>query len=38
MGITVNNNEINDYHLLSTDYMPDTLRFSTGSEVGIFFF
>lgn len=31
MGITVHNSEINNYHLLSTDYKPDTLRFSIGS-------
>lgn len=38
MGITVNNNEINDCHLLSTDYMPDTLHFSTWSEVVVVVF
>lgn len=37
MGIIVNS-EINDYHLLSANYMPDALHFSTGSEVGNFFF
>lgn len=30
MRIT-DNSEINNYHLLSTDYMPDTLHFTTGS-------
>lgn len=37
MGITVNS-KINDYHLLSANCIPDTLHFSTGSEVGNFCF
>ena len=31
MRISDNNSKINYYHLLSTDYMPDTLHFTTGS-------
>lgn len=30
MGITVNNSEINNYYLLSSEYMPDMLYFSSG--------
>lgn len=32
MRISDNNDKMNYSHLLSTDYMPDTLHFTTGSQ------